>query len=262
MHQQVKILAICCKLLISLLASTNLQAETLSYIAYEPPNPPYFFEKNSHYIGIHGEILNAIGKITGDTFVEKRFPVARALKMFDAGLVDIEPGINPKWRDKSPVNAVYSKPLIDQVDVVIFKPTAAINLTNPEQLFGKKVGIVRGYSYPNYDTYFENQQIIRVNNVSEKLLLKQLRYGELDQIFIDLQTFLFEQQQHPDYQQLVVGNVINITPIMTRIHPKKAHVLPRINAAIEQLQHNGDIKRIYQKYAHLVIKTPPTTLKP
>jgi len=225
-------------------------AENFSYIAYDPANEPYHFPKNSQNQGILGDILTAIGKITGDTFTAHYFPVARAVYLFDHGLVDIEPGINPEWRTSSPVKALYSIPFGQSTEVVVFKQGNKISIKDPKALFNQEVGIVRGYSYPKYDAYFKSGDIIKVSNVSEALLLRQLKYGRLKQIFIGLQTRLYEQKNHPEYRQFEIGDAVSNLPVMMRIQPSKAEALPRINAAIKQLLANGTINKIYQKYSY------------
>jgi polar amino acid transport system substrate-binding protein len=240
-----------------LLACSICMADTFSYIAYDPPNEPHHFAKGSQNLGINGDILAEIGKITGDNFEVHYYPVARALYLFDHGLIDIEPGISPQWRNKSSVKALYSVPFGNSTEVVLFSPGNKIAITEPQVLFGKQVGIVRGYSYPKYDNYFDTGDIIKINNVSETLLLKQLLHGRLQQIFIGLQTILYMQKTHPEYRQFEIGDVISELPVMLRIQPSKADALPRINAAISQLLANGTIKKIYQKYAYQLVEQQP-----
>ena len=79
------------------LCAFNSQGATYTVIAYNPPNPPYSFPGPERK-GVFKDIFTHIGQITGDQFELIPVPVARGLNEFDRGRIDIEPGVNPKWR--------------------------------------------------------------------------------------------------------------------------------------------------------------------
>lgn len=233
-------------------------ANNYTVISYAPANEPYQFAQSHQERGIFFDILQEVGKITGDTFEIKYFPVARALEMFNAGLVDIEPGINPVWRKNAKVPGLYSIAFGKSEEVIVFVPGKRFAVNKPEDLFGKKVGVVRGYQYPKYDPYFESGQIIRINNVSEELLLKQLKAYRVEQIFIGLPTILYKQKLHEEFRELEVGDVISSLDVMMRVHPSKAELLPRLNRAIQTLIETGRMAQIYAHYQFAVTNSPQT----
>jgi len=223
-------------------------AETLKVAVYAIPNPPYSIIENNHRSGIFVDIFKKLEEITGHNFILVDYPAARAIQEFDEGQIDIEPGVNEIWRQQSKVLGRYSIAYAKTKDVVVFNKSIDIKVTSPKDLYNKRVGIVRGFSYPKFDQALSNGSIKKVDNVSEKYLLKQLLIGRLDQIFIGYRTILYYMKRHPEYSQLKVGSFINEVDAKMRIHPTKSHVLPEINAALRKMIDNGDIEAIYNKY--------------
>ena len=153
----------------------NSFSETFSVMLYEGVNPPYVIIKNGQNTGIFIDLFAEISRLTNHEFVFKNYPVARALKEFDMGRVDIEPGVNEKWRQKRKVPGEYSIPYEQSREVIVFKEQNKIKVNSAKDLYGKNIGIVRGYSYPKFEQAFNDKLIYKVSNRSEALLLKQLQ---------------------------------------------------------------------------------------
>lgn len=233
-----------------LLQPTLSIAETFSVIAYQNANPPYNIKgaNEYHHSGIFVDMFNRISELTGDEFLFYRYPVSRALFEFDRGRVDIEPGVNEIWRQQRKVPGLYSIEYARSTEVVLFNPGKRVSVRQPADLGGMTVGVVRGYSYPMYNQAFTQGLIRRVDNVSEHYLLEQLHANRYDQIFIGYRTALYYMKTQPKYRHFEVGDVVSQVSSKIRVHPKNAHLLPRLNDALEQMILSGDIQRIYDKY--------------
>jgi len=228
--------------------SNQLTAETLKVAVYVVPNPPYSIIEEQQRTGIFVDLFKKLEQVTEHKFTFVTLPVARAIRKFDAGDIDIEPGVNEAWRQHTKVLGNYSIAYAQSEDVVVFNKKPAFPVTSPIDLYGKKVGIVRGFTYPKFDPAFSEEKIIKIDNLSEKYLLKQLLLGRLDQIFIGYRTVLYYMKRYPEYQHLIIGDFISKVDVKIRIHPNKAHLLPDINAGLQKMITNGDIESIYNKY--------------
>ena len=223
-------------------------AEKLTVALYEGANPPYSVIDESGESGIFIDLFDKIEAITPYKFDLVGYPFARVMVEFDAGRVDIEPGVSESWRQQAKELGVYSISYSVSREVIVFKQGKQLDVSSPQDLYGKSIGLVRGYSYPWYDDAFEAKKIIRIDNLSESLLLKQLLYDRVDQIFIGYRTILYYQKMYPEYRSFVVGNVVGEADVKLRIHPSKAYILPDINHALRQLIEAGEIQKIYDKY--------------
>lgn len=230
-----------------LATSMYVNAESpLKVLIYQPGNPPYTMLDSQ--AGIFADLFASIEASSQLRFRLVSYPVARGLAAFDAGDIDIEPGVHPDWRRHMRVLGEFSIPYAISEEVIVFAPGQAIPVKAPADLFGRVVGIVRGFSYPRFDTAFSTGAIIRLDNLSSDLLAEQLLLGRLNQIFIGRNTMLYFQKVRPEYQVLEIGDVVDAQEVMLRIHPSKAHLLPVINQVLAQMKADGKIDAIYARY--------------
>jgi len=228
--------------------SLSINADTFKVITYTGGNPPYTIIKNGEITGIFKDLFSELEKQTGHEFILTPLPVARALKEFDLGNIDIEPGVNEKWRQHTEVTGLFTIPYEFSTEVLVYKPKNRIRINKVEDLYGKSIGIVRGYSYPQFDGAFAQGSIKKIENVSEFNLLKQILLDRLKHVFIGYRTILYYQQQEPKYNTIEIGDVVSQVEVKLRVHPNKSHLLPKLNKALETMLEQGKIKAIYDKY--------------
>ena len=228
--------------------SSFVQAEKLTVALYAGANPPYTIIKGYEESGIFIDIFAELELLTEHTFELVHYPFARVMREFDEGRIDIEPGVNESWRQHAKVLGEYTVPYEVSTEVIVYKRANRISVKSPQDLFGKSVGIVRGYSYPDFDDAFERKDINRIDNLSEKLLLRQLLHDRVPLIFIGYRTILYYKKSNPEYKSLLIGDVVNLSEVKLRLHPSKAYLLPEFNQAINQMKANGTIESIYNKY--------------
>ena len=226
----------------------EVKAESLSVALYEGANPPYSVFEEGKVTGIFVDLFNQLEKLTPYHFEFRGYPFARALHEFDAGRIDIEPGINESWRQHAKVLGEYSIAYGVSREVIVFQKGQKFPVSSPQDLFGQSVGLVRGYSYPRFDAAFAAKKITRIDNLSESLLLRQLLYGRVKQIFIGHRTILFYQKMYPEYRPFDVGDIVGEADVKLRIHPNKSYVMADINSALRQMIEDGSIENIYAKY--------------
>lgn len=225
--------------------------DTFTVIAYQNANPPFHIRMpNSEFGhgGIFVDMFKRLGVLTGDRFVFKHYPVSRALREFDQGMVDIEPGINPGWRSQRKQPGLYSVEFGKSIEVLLFGHGKKVGFKVASDLSGKTLGVVRGYVYPVLTKAFNNGTINRVDNVSEFYLLKQLDANCYDQILIGYQTALYYMKREVKYQRFEIGAPVSEAGVYMRVHPSKAALLPRLNLALEQMLADGEVDAIYAKY--------------
>jgi ABC-type amino acid transport substrate-binding protein len=240
----------CCALIINLivLISTPSLAETFSVMLYQGANPPYTIIKNGQHSGIFVDLFTKLSQQTKHQFIFKDYPAARALQEFDMGRVDIEPGVNEQWRQHVLIKGIYTITYGYSKEIIIFKKKNAISVKTAKDLYGKTIGIVRGYSYPRFDQAFNNKLITRSENRSEKLLLKQLQAERINYVFIGERTIKYYIKQNPQYQNIELGDIVSQVQVKLRVHPNKAYIINDLNKALTTLMENGEIAAIYDKY--------------
>jgi polar amino acid transport system substrate-binding protein len=236
-----------------LLISCSLSANSYTVISYTPPNPPHNIhtideQGNLEISGVIPDVFAQIGEITGDKFILVQMPVARAIIEFDFGRVDIEPGINPIWRSNTKEKGIYSIPYKNAEEVIAFRAGEQFDVKTPKDLFGRKVGIVRGFTYPWFESAFTSGEIDKILNKSEGLLVKQLMAKRIGQIFISKSSIEYMKKNNPTLRNIIVGDVVSSVEVMMRVHPDKVELLPRLNKALKQMIDDKSIEKIIAKY--------------
>jgi len=223
-------------------------AENFRVMLHSGAFPPYFFKDGDSRTGTIRDIFSAIIHETGDSVEYVRAPFKRSLRLFEMGEIDIEPMTNPVWRESSSVPGSYSIPFSVSEEVILFRQDKYRVVHSPEDLLGKRIGVIKGYYYPLYEPYFSDGRIEANWFDSENKLIQLLLAERLDQAFINKDFAQYKIKTHHDEQQLVIGESTSMVEQMIRFHPKKKSALPRFNNAIKKLLKNGTIERIYDRY--------------
>jgi polar amino acid transport system substrate-binding protein len=237
-----RLICVACLLLAACL--TQARADTLKVGFYN--YPPMMIE--SGRTGIYQELLDELSKLTGHQFQIDYYPYARLANKFDLGQIDLEPGVFPGWVQKQKIPGLFSVPFGKVVDALVFAPGKYFRVNTPNDLSGKTLGLVRGYTYPDLRDLFERGVIHRVDAVSETQLLAMLGAARMDQILINKAVAQYNIQQVPKYRAFVVGDVVGSFDVSMRVHPGKKAVLPALDDAILTMTRSGAIARIYAKY--------------
>lgn len=210
--------------------------------------PPLVFVENDKTVGIVDDVLKAIGDVTGDTFIYVEAPFQRAMMLFEAGEVDLEPSVSPAWREESKAS-VYTIPYRRSVDAMLFpNASSVVAVQSPTDLIGKTIGVVRGYKYPGYDRYFEGGTLHKVESRDEDMLLEKLRLGRVDVVFIHKPYAQYMMKINEAYRDFRFGSSISELDIMMRLNVGRKDALPRFNEALRKLLDDGEIERILAKY--------------
>lgn len=224
------------------------KADTFTVALYSGGNPPYTVIENHQTSGIFVDIFTYIETKSNHEFIFKVMPAARALAAFNQGEIDIEPGVSDEWRVHEKVLGVYSIDYETSAEVIVSNEKMMIDVRTPDDLLGKKVGIVRGYSYPKFDQYLNEGKIKKIENISEINLLKQLDANRLEYIFIGYKTIRYYQKYYPEFKKFTIGNAVQKSLIKMRLHPKKAVFIDELNTILAEMKEDGVIEKIYNKY--------------
>ncbi len=223
-------------------------AESYRVMRYTESFPPYYFEEGSSQTGIVKDVFAALANETGDTFEYILLPYKRALYNFEIGKIDIEPMSNPVWRKHSAVLGVYSIPFAVSEQIILYNSKYYRPVNLPEDLLGKTVGTVMGYTYPVYGPYFADGRIKAHPLSNENKLIKMLLAGRLHQSIMNKDFALYRIKTEHLKDQLIISEPCNMVDMMIRFHPSKKDAIPKFNKAISKLLKDGTIKKIYDQY--------------
>lgn len=224
----------------------SIYSENFRVFLHGHEHPPNYFTREDPGTGFFRDLFAEISTITGDTFTFYYLPSARGLLKFENGELDLEPGVNPIWRENSEVKGVYTIPYEKSKEVILSAKECTV--MSPNDLIGKKVGIIRGYSYPSFDTLFASKEVIMQEYNEADQLLKLLYVNRVDFVFVNEAFALYSIKENPLYKDFRAVYEISSMDVMLRVHPNKKHALERINKALEQLLQSKTIEKLRSKY--------------
>lgn len=230
-------------ILFSTVATVVARAETFVVGLESKGVPPNSFPENDARKGIRIEVLEAVGAVTGDTFIIKRVAKERLLRDFGKSY-DIEASSNPAWRPQYQSISVYTKPYQTLVGGVAIRADKSFPVNSVEDLKGKRVGIIRGQVWPDWMP--EDGGYTPDWAVNADMLWKKFEAGRYDiLLFI---KYLAKYQAKERGLDIVFAKEIAKWDISMRLHISKKSALDRLNKALDQLKQDGTIDAIFAKY--------------
>jgi len=225
-------------------------AETMRVAAAEWR--PWQIVENDQLIGITPAILHELEKRTGIKMDVQWMPHKRVMRAFEKGMIDMEPTVNPAWREASRVISVYTSPFYTTMDIILVPKERSIQGDAVQDFYGMTLGCGLGYYYPEgFQEAFENGDIQREDNpVSEKNLIK-LSLNRIDGIIVDkIQARYTMKKLGIDPSDFSTAYAFKPSELCMRIHLNREDLLPVLNFALGGMQADGTIDRFVSRYVH------------
>lgn len=223
------------------LMTTPLRAEELTVGLPEPGRVPFFWHDAAKgFQGTYVDLLNRIAAEAGFTVVYRIVPQARLIAEFNAGKIDIEPGIAPAWRPEAGDRAVsrYTTAFMNMEDVLIVARGAEVppiaGLEDLRRLNGLRVGQVRGFFVP------PGLQVIEC--VDELSIARKVHARQWDAgIMNDAVARWYKAQNQFTYE---IRAPFACTPVAFRVRAGHERWVAPMNQALEKLRRSGELRRI------------------
>lgn len=249
MKQSIKVVVILIAMGILCLNSNTVTAENKTIIAAADPYPPFVNPEDSDG-GLALSIIKAAYKTQGYAVEMKFVPWTRAKSMTISGEYDIIPDIwdsveNQKTMLLSESYAVNEIKFIVRVD-------DPFEFTGLDSLKGKKVGIVKGYTYSKdlYDsTDFERKeapnQLINIQNLAigrihttldDPIVIKDLLSKKAPEILEKIRIC----------NKVFSKNELHISSGLA--NPRHKEFIDAFNKGLALIKASGEYEKIYQKY--------------
>ena len=206
--------------------------------------PPYFWPKESQkqIKGFYIDLLEAISRQSGIRFEYRYVPQNRLRRAMISGDLDLEPGIDPNWRQDSgeAESSLYSVPFFTSHEVIISHKPISRSIKKLNDLEQGKLCHVLGFSYDENNIH-KPAAFLNEYTIIEMLARKRCDYAVIPQ---DIANHLSHDQ---DYE-LNHSRPRASFRLRMRLNKGSAHLLPAINEAITALLEQGVIDNLLKKY--------------
>ena len=172
-------------------------------------------------------------------FVEIEVLQGRRRRMFSDGFLTLDCCVNPAWRNRpeEQTSQLFTDSFYTTEIRYIFKKGAVVPVPSPEHLRSLRFAKVRGFTYSLEDYFGETIAAKSIDDAFRLVEFGRAQLTEASRI-----QFEHEIARHP--RDLEMGDVSNYTNLHIRVHISRAHLLPRLNAAIARMKASGRINQI------------------
>ncbi|MBV8049363.1 MAG: transporter substrate-binding domain-containing protein [Paludibacterium sp.] len=220
----------------------------LSGVADSDGPPVAVIEHNTLQSGLSKDIGQALAQAVGRRAVFAIISRKRVEWALENGSVDIVCNANPAWYDDAGqlgwTHEIF--PLVERVAVPANKPP----VRSIDDLVGKRISVIRGYSYPSLDPLWATGKSFRDTEDRLALLIRAITTQVADAAIVTEWEYVAWAKVHPDQaRQVRLSNYqFASTPTMCAVSPKARVSVDELNRAIDRLRQQGKFKAILRDY--------------
>lgn len=241
---------LCRAIIAGLLISPAALAGTLTYAVTDESWEPYWIVRDGQVSGILHDFMLALDeRLPEELQASHPQPPLRAQKLFREGQLQLECCVSQSWRaepEQADVS-VWSVPVLDADEMLLFAPGAAFPYRQVEDLRGRSIATVRGYGYFGSE-YFQRNDGADAFALIYRVAQRHSEAGIIDRLEWRYLTHSNAQLRSPRWQ-VEEGPVIHRVQLRIRLHRAHADRLQALNAAIREIQADGTLTRIVARYA-------------
>ncbi|MBC9249475.1 hypothetical protein A9179_04200 [Pseudomonas alcaligenes] len=234
-------------LLVSLLSCCALCAQAETLVAIDNANPPFMYQDGEQARGLYPLLLQALFARVGEPVAIHPMPWKRALLRGANG----ELGIAGIYRTSKRLEVFdYSAPLFEEKLLLYVRKDKVFAFRQLSDLYGKKIGVIRGWSYTEaFDQAVREGRIHIEEGSADAANLRKLASGRLDAVLaIELAGQHIIQQ--PGLENLVaLAQPLSINPtyLVFAKQAQQQELLQRFNQALQDMQQDGSLQVLVQQ---------------
>ncbi|SCK11410.1 ABC transporter substrate-binding protein [Vogesella sp. LIG4] len=163
--------------------------------------------------------------------------------------VDIICNSNPAWFSNA-ARLSWTRDVYPQIERVVTSKTLPRQIAANMDMSGLRIGVIRGYHYPELDVLWQQGKATRVDHARLDSSLKALGMGGVDAVITsELELAGWARDNAAAAQRIKVQPwVVSTRQTYCAVAPKPRYSLAQVDRAIAALAHDGEIQRILQRY--------------
>lgn len=200
--------------------------------------------------GIVIDILNEFQKYYPNYKIRvKGIPKIREQKELDSGSSHMTYN-SPLFVGERAENYLWSTYFAKSKDCLVMLKKNKFKFEYPEDLFGKRVGKIRGFGYGEYDNYFKKGKIKGEDVTDSNQLIKMLKAKRVDcfigNIYVTPYEIKLSKEKIEDFY--FSDKTLYEFEFMFQINKNKAKLKEDLDNFIKIIKENGILKKIEEKY--------------
>jgi len=207
--------------------------------------PPYYWKSdNGNLTGLYIDLLKLIEDRSSLSFTFKSTPQSRIRLRMISGNLDIEPGIDPIWRQElgEQENSSYSMPFMASEEAWVYSKHHELSKLNHKEIEKLKPCSVHGFNVTDIQKKPERE----VKALSELQILRLIELDRCDYAIMPLDVFSYLSNNTSFHVHMTRPHVSY--QLSFRINKQHIDILPELNKALAALINNGSVERLVIKY--------------
>ncbi|NVK25470.1 MAG: ABC transporter substrate-binding protein [Gammaproteobacteria bacterium] len=226
--------------------------ESLTFAAYLPQSPPYFYvdESSNQLIGIAAEVLRRYSKKHNLRFKYELSNRLRAEKALYDGSADVSL-LSSEWV-KYPEQLIFSEPFYSNGDKFYALSPLPDSPGNIKNLKGKVICTREFYKYPLFDQYVANDLVKRMDTQSEIRQFKMMLSGRCDLAYMNEWVATHIINKELNKKDVIYGseNSFDINHGVFAFSQKWQPELANFNQYLINLKASGELDEIINQYVN------------
>ncbi len=230
--------------LFSIVLSVHASAAESININVDSENPPFMYAAGNKAAGLYPDLIAAILQTSGQPAQINAKPWARCIAEIDEAIA----GVGGIYKNAKRLKSYdFSEPIFVEKMALYFNKTKPLNFTGVADLIGKKVGVIRGWSYGDeFDLAVKDGKISVHEVKSDNQNFQKLVAGRVDAILAIEEA---GAAQLKDAQFAGIGKSAkylfeNPTFLAFNKNARQTELLAKFNKAIMTMKESGKLDKI------------------
>lgn len=230
--------------LFALALSLHAHAADPVVVGVDAENPPFMSSAGGKAVGLYPAIIAEAFQTAGQTATIEAKPWKRCIADMDDG----RSGVGGIYKNEDRLKKYdFSDQIFVEKMAVFFNKTHRVEFSGVASLLGKRVGVMRGWSYGDeFDKAVKEGKISAEEVNSDAQNFQKLSAGRLDAILAidEAGATLLKGGSYAEVEKSPKYLFENPTFLAFNKSAKKTDVLAKFNKAIDDMRKNGKLNKI------------------
>lgn len=213
------------------------------YVGTNAEFAPFAYLENGEVVGFDIDLINEVSKRLGTDIKLKNMAFDGLIPALQSNKVDVVIAGMTVTPDREKF-VLFSKDYFVATQVMIV-PEGNTDVTSLDNLKGKKVGVMLGYTGDLLVSKLEGVESVKYNNPSEAIMA--LKANKIDVVILDSAPAKSYVKNNPGLKTVEVNGVDNEAYAIA-VQKKDKELLDKINQALDEINQDGTYDKLIEKY--------------
>jgi len=231
-------------LVLALATTLHTHAADPLVICVDAANPPFMSSVEGKAAGLYPALIASALQTAGVSAQMDARPWKRCIADIDAGTV----GVGGIYKNEERLKKYdFSEQIFVEKMAVYYNKTHALDFTGVDKLYGKKVGVVRGWSYgDDFDKAVKDGKITVDEVAADAQNFQKLAAGRVDAVLAidEAGTAALKGGKFADVEKSTKYLFENPTFLAFNKGTKQTEALAKFNKAVADMKKSGQLNKI------------------